>query len=202
MHTLLDVLASGVHDAKNQLFVAESLITAAETQYGVELGEARYAIEAAASRLSRTLAAYKLLREDAQPAITPVIVADLVAEVGLDQKKHLAAAGIELSQSCSVVDEWPLDRDLVTDMLNNAIQNAGRHARSRVHLDARLDAGWLVFSVEDDGPGFATLPPACGTGLTVAHRLAFLHRRQERDGSLHLSNGASLGGARFELRLP
>ena len=37
---------------------------------------------------------------------------------------------------------------------------------------------------------------------TVAHRLAFLHRRQERDGSLHLSNGASLGGARFELRLP
>lgn len=52
MHTLLDVLASGVHDAKNQLFVAESLITAAETQYGVELGEARYAIEAAASRLS------------------------------------------------------------------------------------------------------------------------------------------------------
>ena len=57
MHTLLDVLASGVHDAKNQLFVAESLITAAETQYGVELGEARYAIEAAATRLSRTRAA-------------------------------------------------------------------------------------------------------------------------------------------------
>ena len=202
MHTLLDVLASGVHDAKNQLFVAESLITAAETQYGVELGEARYAIEAAATRLSRTLAAYTLLREDAQPAITPVIVADLCAEVGLDQKKHLAAAGIELSQSCSVVDEWPLDRDLVTDMLNNAIQNAGRHARSRVHLDARLDAGWLVFSVEDDGPGFATLPPASGTGLTVARRLAFLHRRQGREGGLCLSNAASLGGARFELRLP
>lgn len=202
MHTLLDVLASGVHDAKNQLFVAESQITAAEARYGIDLSEARYAIEAASNRLSQTLAAYKVLREDARPAVSPVIVDDLVAEVGLDQKKHLAAAGIELSQSCSVVDEWPLDRDLVTDMLNNAIQNAGRHARSRVHLDARLDAGWLVFSVEDDGPGFATLPPACGTGLTVAHRLAFLHRRQGREGSLHLSNGASLGGARFELRLP
>jgi glucose-6-phosphate-specific signal transduction histidine kinase len=163
-------------------------------------GRGRYAIEAAPPAC-RALAA-RCCARDAQPAITPVIVADLCAEVGLDQKKHLAAAGIELSQSCSVVDEWPLDRDLVTDMLNNAIQNAGRYARSRVHLDARLDAGWLVFSVEDDGPGFATLPPACGTGLTVAHRLAFLHRRQEQDGSLHLSNGASLGGARFELRLP
>ena len=202
MHTLLDVLASGVHDAKNQLFIAESQITAAEARYGIDLGEARYAIEAAANRLSQTLAAYKVLREDAQPAVTPVIVADLCAEVCLDQKKHLATAGIELSQSCSVVDEWPLDRDLVTDMLNNAIQNAGRYARSRVHVDARLDAGWLVFSVEDDGPGFASLPPASGTGLTVARRLAFLHRRQGREGGLCLSNGASLGGARFELRLP
>ncbi len=48
MHTLLDVLASGVHDAKNQLFVAESLIAAAEAKHGIELGEARYAIEPAA----------------------------------------------------------------------------------------------------------------------------------------------------------
>ena len=202
MQRLLDVLASGVHDTKNQLFFAEAQIAEAEAKHGLDLSEARYAIETAATRLSRTLTAYHLLRNDATLAVVPVVVADLCDEVVLDQRKHLGHAGIELSHECSVRDEWPLDRDLITDVLNNAIQNAGRHARSRVHLDARLDAGWLVFSVEDDGPGFATLPPACGTGLTVAHRLAFLHRRQERDGSLHLSNGASLGGARFELRLP
>ena len=202
MHTLLDVLASGVHDAKNQLFVAESLITAAETQYGVELGEARYAIEAAATRLSRTLAAYTLLREDAQPAITPAIVADLCAEVGLDQKKHLAAAGIELSQSCSVVDEWPLDRDLVTDMLNNAVQNAARHARSRVHLSTGEDADGLWLCVEDDGPGYPQIPPSSGTGLLLAASLAEMHVRQGRHGSLTLTNDSALGGARFTLRLP
>lgn len=202
MHTLLDVLASGVHDAKNQLFVAESQIAAAEAKHGIELGEARYAIETAAHRLSRTLAAYSVLRDGATPAVTPVIVGDLCDEVVLDQKKHLAEAGIALSLSCSVVDEWLLDRDLVTDMLNNAIQNAGRHARAKVHLDARLDDGWLLVSVEDDGGGFAPLPPTCGTGLTVAHRLAALHTRQGRQGQLTLSNGAGLGGARFELRLP
>ena len=101
-----------------------------------------------------------------------------------------------------MIDEWPLDRDLVTDMLNNAIQNAGRHAGSHVHLDARLDDGWLVLSVEDDGPGFATLPPPYGTGLMVAERLAALHVRRGRQGSLLLRNGAGQGGARFELRLP
>jgi hypothetical protein len=36
----------------------------------------------------------------------------------------------------------------------------------------------------------------------VAERLAHLHHRRERQGSLHLSNDGALGGARFELRLP
>ena len=35
----LDLLASGIHDAKNQLFSAESLIAAAETAHGIDLGE-------------------------------------------------------------------------------------------------------------------------------------------------------------------
>ena len=53
MQKLLDILASGIHDTKNQLFVTESLIAAAEQQHGINLGEARYALEAAAQRLSR-----------------------------------------------------------------------------------------------------------------------------------------------------
>lgn len=202
MHTLLDVLASGVHDAKNQLFIAESMIAATEAEHGIALGEARYAIEAAANRLSRTLAAYRVLRRGAAPAVTPVIVGDLCAEVVLAQQTHLASTGIALTADCQVIDEWPLDRDLVADMLNNAIQNAGRYALGKVHLQASVDDGWLLIAIEDDGPGFATLPPPYGTGLMVAHRLAALHIRKGREGSLHLTNGARLGGARFELRLP
>lgn len=202
MHKLLDILASGVHDAKNQLFIAESLIAAAEAQHGLTMSEARYAIEAAGDRLSRTLAAYGILRHDATLAVTPALVGDLCEEVGLAQKNHLAGENIELTVDCQVFDEWPLDRDLVTDMLNNAVQNAGRFARSQIRLSAREQDGWLVLAVEDDGPGFAALPPTHGTGLMVADRLAALHARKGQQGKLHLSNGSSLGGARFELRLP
>ena len=205
MHTLLDVLASGVHDAKNQLFIAESQIAHAEARHGIELGEARYAIEAAASRLSRTLAAYNVLRKGATLAVTPVIISDLCDEVVLDQKRHLANEGIALTASCSVIDECLLDRDLVSDMLNNALQNAGRFARHKVLLTAACDAGDLVLRVEDDGPGFADLSegiPAGGTGLVVGQRLAELHARHGRQGRLILANGGSLGGAVFELRLP
>lgn len=202
MQRLLDILASGVHDAKNQLFVAESMIAASEAAHGISMEEARYAIESAANRLSRTLSAYHLLRNDATASVTPSIVGDICNEVLLAQQKHLAARNIAFTVECSVLDEWPLDRDLITDMLNNAVQNAGRYARQVVRLSATTDDGWLCFRVEDDGPGFAILPPESGTGLIVAERLAQLHIRRERQGSLSLSNGSTLGGALFDLRLP
>lgn len=202
MHRLLDVLASGVHDTKNQLFFAETQIAEAEAKHGIDLAEARYAIEAAANRLTRTLAAYHLLRNDATLAVVPVVVADLCDEVVLDQQKHLAHGGIALTHDCNVQEEWPLDRDLIADVLNNAVQNAGRHARSRVRLTVRSEGESLCFRVEDDGAGYADPEHGRSTGLIVAERVASLHERQGRRGSLRLANGGELGGACFELRLP
>lgn len=202
MQRLLDVLASGIHDTKNQLFSAESLIAASEAKHGIDLSEVRYAIEAASNRLSRTLAAYRLIRHEAQLAIIPTIVADLCAEIGLAQKHHLEKSGIRLTLDCQALDAWPMDRDLVTDMLNNAVQNAGQVARSEILLSAFEEGKELVLRVEDDGPGFSTLPPVSGTGLMVAEKLAQMHSKKDRHGSLKLSNGSLLGGACFELRLP
>lgn len=202
MHRLLDTLVSGVHDTKNQLFIAESLLAACEAKHGVDLGEVRYAIETAADRLSRTLSAYRLLKKGANIAVVPAIAADICAEVALAQRKHLGNAGIALDVDCTVIDEWPLDRDLVTDMLNNAVHNAGRFARGKVRLSARPEEGGLLFCVEDDGPGFKQLPPVGGIGLEVTERLAQLHLRHGRSGRLRLSNDSPLGGARFELWLP
>jgi len=202
MQTLLDILASGVHDTKNQLFLAESLLSAAESAHGIDLGDARYAIESASARLNRTLAAYRLLREGAGLAIVPTVIADLIEEIALEQKSHLNKLGISLEIDCPVVDEWALDRDLVADMLNNAVQNAARFASQRIRLSARIEDNSLVLSVDDDGPGFTPLPPTTGVGLQLAARLAELHVRRDRHGSLSLSNDSPLGGARFVLRLP
>lgn len=202
MQPILDILASGVHDAKNHLLLAESLIVEAETRHDIDLGEARYAIEATAERLSRALSAYRLLGEEARLSPVPAVVGDLCDEVALDQRRHLAAHGVALDIRCAVVDAWPLDRDLIRDLLNNAVQNAGRYARGQVRLSATEEDGWLVLRIEDDGPGYATLPPAPGIGLLVADRLAALHRRRERAGYLELTNGGELGGAVFTVRLP
>lgn len=202
MQRLLDILASGIHDTKNQLFSAETLIAASEARHQIDLSELRYVIEAAAGRLSRTLTAYQLMRHGAQIAVVPTIVSDLCAEVALAQKQHLAHTNIALNIDCQMFDDWPLDRELVGDMLNNAIQNAGRFARHQIRLSAFEADGELILRVEDDGPGFSSLPPNSGSGLLMAEKLAALHCRKDHQGSLQLSNESPLGGARFELRLP
>jgi signal transduction histidine kinase len=199
---LLDVLASGVHDTKNQLFIAESLISEVESKQQIDLAEVRYAIEAAATRLSQTLSTYHLLRHGSSLSVTPVIVSDLCEEVILAQKHHLAVNNIELEIDCQIDEAWPLDRDLINDALNNAIQNASRFARSRIRLSALHNGEHLCLRVDDDGPGFNTLPPANGTGLLLAQRLATMHCRHDIHGRLQLSNGGVLGGAVFELYIP
>lgn len=199
---LLDVLASGVHDTKNQLFIAESLITRTEEKHSIDLAEVRYAIESAANRLSQTLSTYHLLRHGSTLAVAPVIISDLYEEVGLAQKHHLTENKLTLTIDCQIDEAWPVDRDMVSDALNNAVQNAARFAKSRIHLSAQYATDGICLRVEDDGPGFASLPPNSGTGLLLAERLAEMHTRQERHGRLQLSNGGLLGGAVFEFHLP
>lgn len=203
MEKLLDTLASGIHDSRNQLLIAESQLSERERQHGIDLGEARQAIENAASRLTRLLAAYRLMQHDARLALQPCRIDELCAEAVLTQRALFAASGLELTLDCQVLDEWVCARDLVADMLNNALQNASRHARRQVRLSAVSSADGLCLLVEDDGPGFAQLPPqATGSGLLLAGRLAELHQRGQRHGHLQLSNGGRLGGAVFALTLP
>lgn len=207
MHRVLQILTSGVHDAKNQLFLAESLIVQAEAEHGIKLDEARFAIEQAASRLNQTLTAYKFRRHaGGRLSIDMVCVADLLEEASIMNTPHCRNLGITLSFACSVSQSWLLDQELVLDMLSNAIQNASRHAKKHVHASASTEQGFLLLRVEDDGPGFARADidqmAELGVGLYVARELARQHENHGKHGNLRLLNGGHLGGAIFEIRLP
>ncbi len=203
-----DVLASGIHDAKNRLFEVHSLLVRAEQEHGLGLADARFAICGAANRLSRTLVAYRLLRDQQPVDMTPVPVAELVEDALLTVRTQFDRAGVALRIDTGFEGEWPLDRTLVTDILVNALQNACRHANSAVRLEIRTSDRTLQLCINDDGAGFPVafaerLPEGrSGLGLFIACRLAQLHVRKGARGSLSLTNGGALGGALFELRLP
>jgi signal transduction histidine kinase len=47
------------------------------------------------------------------------------------------------------------DQDALARLLVNLLDNAVRHAASRVCVSVRADGGWAVLTVTDDGPGIA-----------------------------------------------
>lgn len=100
---------------------------------------------------------------------------------------------------------------VILNLLNNAadaIRGEGRDS-GRIFLRTRSDRGWIVLTVEDDGPG---VPPALqdvllkvrhttketghGFGLVTCARII-----SEHGGSITLSS-QNTGGACFEIRLP
>jgi signal transduction histidine kinase len=107
---------------------------------------------------------------------------------------------------------WFYDEVLVRMVLANALQNAKRHARSRIALEVAERDGFLEFVVSDDGNGFpdqvlvddtgkATQVTREGTGLglRLARRVAEMHENGGKRGGIRLENA---GGAVFRLLLP
>lgn len=210
----VDVIASGIHDAKNGLFDALARISAASKSIREGepaaalpvLAETEQAVLAAAERLSKLLSAYRLARHENPVAMVPVNVRGLVEDVLL--RVDASRGNIMVDSACRCEEVWVCDRELVADSLVNALQNALRHARSRILFDADVTDGWLRFTVSDDGPGVPDELPAygdgtrSGVGLFIARRIAQLHVRHGRHGRFSIANGGGLGGAVFTLELP
>jgi hypothetical protein len=98
------------------------------------------------------------------------------------------------------------DRDRVLQVLLNLLQNAIRHAHSRVILELKPSGREAFFYVQDDGPGvpeekrpwlfepFQSFAGGTGLGLYLARRLA-----EALGGRVFLEAGE---GARFAFALP
>lgn len=99
---------------------------------------------------------------------------------------------------------WYFDQRLVHMALDAALHNASRFAREEVILGLHLEDGFLVFSIDDDGPGLGAADPSSastGLGTDLCKAVAQAHRSGERQGRIDLRNRPE-GGARFELWLP
>jgi len=76
------------------------------------------------------------------------------------------------------------DQDALARLLVNLLDNAVRHAASRVCASVREDGGWAVLTVTDDGPGIPS-----DDAERVFGRFARLDDARDRDGE----EGAGLG---------
>lgn len=197
--------ALAVHDLKNALGVLEGQLGALETSPSPGLAQAarRHCVELR----QRFVAFLMLYRGEAE---LPVLASDESPIDFLGGFVNAVDSGATVPTrlgSCAEAPPfWYFDPRLLRLSLDAALHNAWRFARSEVVLDARLDGGFLVLSVDDDGPGLGaeagdTGEWSTGLGTELCREIAQAHRNDGRQGLVRLYNRPE-GGARFEIWLP
>lgn len=108
--------------------------------------------------------------------------------------------------------QFPGDRDDLLELFGNLLDNAWQWAASRIRLSVNEAADWLIFVIEDDGPGRTEQELASltrrgvrvdesrsghGLGLAIVSDIVEQYR-----GVLRLGRSPELGGFLAEIRLP
>lgn len=138
-----------------------------------------------------------------------------VDDLVLTEARRAARTGIVADTSGVGPGRVPGDPVALGQVVRNLVDNALRHARSRIAVGVAEDDAGVTLTVEDDGPGipaadrarvferFVRLDDArardaggSGLGLAIVRELVHAH------GGTVAAEDAALGGARFVVRLP
>lgn len=121
--------------------------------------------------------------------------------------------GEALTWTIDVAEELnaAVDRDDLTELMGNLVENAAKWARARVHISAGMAGGDVFLKIEDDGPGIPEAQrasalrrgarldvsaPGSGLGLAIAGDIV-----ETYTGTIALENSA-LGGLGARATLP
>jgi two-component system, OmpR family, sensor histidine kinase PhoQ len=207
-----DTLGNLAHSLKTPLAVMQSTLSnespPAASTFAAEIDRMRDII---AHQLKRAAASGGALLGQA-----PVDVTQLAVDLRATLLKVYAGKDLSIELAIERESQFVGDRGDFTELLGNLVDNACKWCRSRVRVTVVVDqnAGArerLSLIIEDDGPGISEEDrarvlergvrtdesvPGHGLGLAMVHDTVDLY-----GGSLSI-DAASLGGARFSLRLP
>ena len=214
-----DLVSDTAHELRSPIAsIRAQLEVALDHPDGLDWLETARDVHADTLRLARLAEDLLLLaRLDEQGLTRPGKPADLCALCGSVAERYAAARVRVLADapgSCVVLG----DPDALSRLLVNLLDNAVRHAASKVTVSVRRDGGWVLLTVNDDGPGipatdierafgrFSRLDSArsrtgeagvagAGLGLAIVRAAAEAH-----GGSVSLRDAGP--GLRAEVRLP
>jgi two-component system sensor histidine kinase PhoQ len=207
-----DTLGNLAHSLKTPLAVMRSSLshadTSTKTALNAEIDRMTGIIE---HQMKRAAASGGVLLGQAPVAVAPVITELRAALLKVYGNKDLLFETVLPPEAQFIGDRADL-MELLGNLLDNACKWSKSRVRAVVHVDPAADSRTaLMISIDDDGPGIAAedrarvlkrggradeATPGHGLGLAMVHDTVELY-----GGTLRI-DASSLGGARFELRLP
>jgi signal transduction histidine kinase len=116
-------------------------------------GEIEGAIEAMRRHVDRELARARVRGSEGSVRGVSTEVAPLVRSLIATVSRTADGARIQYDAPIENDLRVPFDRTDLAEVIGNLLENATRHARSRVRVSVRPEPEGLAISVEDDGPG-------------------------------------------------
>lgn len=219
-------IASTIHDMKNSLNIQVSSLESIAQECRAR-GDADtfkkltlliYEANRMNANLIQLLSLYKIGQSSYPMDVAEHCVADVLEEALLQNRTLMEFKGLQVHVECDAQWHWYFDRDLVTGILVNALNNAYRYTDTKICIAATVADGVLELRVEDDGRGY---PPSMlqdgavlankgvnffsgstGLGFHFTALAAAMHKNGSRCGTLHIENGGRYGGGCFVVRLP
>lgn len=220
-----DFIASSIHDMKNSLNIQTGFLEKLmiECQGKVDdstlgqLGQTIYQASRMNVNLIQILSLYKLGQSIYPIDISEHSVKDVLDEIAQQNESVMGYKGIRISVACDEDCYWYFDRDLITGVVVNALNNAYNYTTDKIHIVANIRDGMLEIRVEDNGRGypesmlisniedskgvsFAT--GSTGLGFYFSSRVAGMHKNAGKLGRLRIENGGTFGGGCFVVTLP
>ena len=149
-----DLVSDTAHELRSPIAsIRAQLEVALDHPDGVDWAETAADVHADTLRLARLTEDLLLLaRLDGQPLRRkPTDLAAVCESVAARYATARVPVQAEAEGSYVVAG----DQDALARLLVNLLDNAVRHAASRVCVSVRADGGWAVLAVTDDGPGIA-----------------------------------------------
>ncbi|OJF68136.1 ATP-binding protein [Alteromonas sp. V450] len=218
------VLAAAVHDMKNSLFLLiqsiEALSESLDEKNAVarkQVSNVHYEASRLNTNLVQILSLYRAELESLPITVDECFVKDLLEDVVGSNTLYVKEKNITVNISADEDLAWYLDSELFFLLLNDVIINAMRYGTSTINVSAINENGFLTIKVEDDGHGypdsmlekshealaeFELSQGRTGLGLFFAKLIARAHSQGDNAGDIALSNGGSLGGSVFEVKIP
>ncbi|GAB2683098.1 sensor histidine kinase [Aliiglaciecola aliphaticivorans] len=218
------VLAAAVHDMKSSLNLLQQSIDGLNKTIEPEnraaqqlLSNAHYESSRLNTGLVQLLSLYRAEMENLPINEDECFIDDLLENIFITHEHYLGHKNmtLEIEQTPRLVRY--LDQDLIHLLLNDILVNAIRYGSSKLLVSAYEEDDWLFIKVEDDGEGYPSkmlvnnkiemqdiklVNGRTGLGIFFARLIASAHRRGDKKGEILLSNGGTLGGSVFTLKLP
>ncbi len=218
------VLMSFIHDIKNSLLISLSglemlyhNLDSALPEQKESISTIQYELHRINNSLVQLLSLYKMETHLFSIQADQYNLYDFLDELIINNTQIRTRHDFSIDMDCDDSIEWFFDKDLISTIINSIINNSIRYADKHIKLSARIENGYLIIIVEDDGKGFPekmfahpdTLETAInmqsgstGLGLYFAEKIANIHTNKDRAGSTVIDNKSQLGGGRFTLLLP